>query len=116
MAAIKIVLMNFLNLKITNPLQYAFLESKQEKMMKKRHKIKLPTEIEIKNPVAKYAGQFNKAQVFKDKTQYQRGAKHKGREPFIMSLDKGIVKGCLFLYLYYCARRIMQQSFFSATA
>lgn len=68
--------------------------------MKKRHKIALPTEIVIKNPVAKYAGQFNKAQVFKDKTKYQRGAKHKGREPFIMSLKKGIAKGCLFLSLF----------------
>jgi hypothetical protein len=65
--------------------------------MKKRHKIELPTEIVIKNPVAKYAHEFNKAQVFKDKTKYQRGAKHKGREPFIMSLSKGIAKGCLFL-------------------
>lgn len=65
--------------------------------MKKRHKIKLPAETEIKNPVAKYAGQFNKAQAFKDKTKYQRGAKHKGREPFIMSLDNGIAKGGLFL-------------------
>ena len=37
------------------------------KKMKKQHKIPLPTEIEIKNPVAKFAGQFNKAQVFKDK-------------------------------------------------
>ncbi len=64
--------------------------------MKKHHKIKLPTETEIKNPVAKYAGHFNKAQVFKDKTRYQRGAKHKGREPFSMSLNKGIAKGCLF--------------------
>jgi hypothetical protein len=65
--------------------------------MKKRHKIELPTEIVIKNPVAKYAHEFNKAQVFKDKTKYQRGAKHKGREPFIMSLAKGITKGYLFL-------------------
>jgi hypothetical protein len=43
--------------------------------MKKRHKIKLPSEIEIKNPVAKYAGQFNKAQVFKDKTNAEQNTK-----------------------------------------
>jgi hypothetical protein len=54
--------------------------------MKKHHTIKLPEETVIKNPVAKYAHQFNKAKVFKDKTQYQRHGKHKGREPFIMSL------------------------------
>jgi stalled ribosome alternative rescue factor ArfA len=65
-------------------------------MMKKRHKIKQLTVSVIKNPVAKYAHQFNKAQTFKDKTGYQRRAKHKGREPFIMSLHKGITKGCLF--------------------
>jgi len=79
-------------------LQCRFLFN-QEKAMKKRDKIKLPTDRVVKNPVAKYARQFNKAQVFKDKTGYQRGAKHKGREPFIMSLSKGITKGCLFLSL-----------------
>ncbi len=41
----------------------------------------------IKNPVAKFAHQFNKAQVFKDKTKYQRNAKHKGKEPFPMMLS-----------------------------
>ncbi len=56
--------------------------------MKKHHTIKLPEETVIKNPVAKYASKFNKALVFKDKTKYQRNAKHKGREPFIMSLLK----------------------------
>jgi hypothetical protein len=65
--------------------------------MKKRQPTKQPAEGVIKNPVAKYAHQFNKAQVFEDKTRYKRGAKHKGREPFIMSLSKGITKGCLFL-------------------
>lgn len=38
----------------------------------------------MKNPVAKFAHQFNKSQVFKDKTKYQRKAKHKGQEPFPM--------------------------------
>ena len=68
--------------------------------MKKRHRIKLPNQALTNNPVAKYAGQFNKAQVFKDKTHYQRRAKHKGREPFIMSLYKGIIKGCLFSLVF----------------
>jgi len=36
----------------------------------------------VKNTVAKFAFQFNKTQVFKDKTKYQRNAKHKGQEPF----------------------------------
>lgn len=52
-------------------------------------KTKKPRGIEInsvKNPVAKFACQFNKAQVYKDKTKYQRTAKHKGQEPFPMQL------------------------------
>jgi hypothetical protein len=32
---------------------------------------------EIQNIVAKYANQFNKSAVFKDKTQYNRKEKHK---------------------------------------
>ena len=35
---------------------------------------------EIQNIVAKYAHQFNKAAVFKDKTQYNRKEKHKKPE------------------------------------
>lgn len=39
------------------------------------------------NPVAKYARQFNKAQVFKDPTTYTRKTKHKSQEGFeIISL------------------------------
>ncbi|MCF6252957.1 MAG: hypothetical protein L3J75_17075 [Methylococcaceae bacterium] len=52
--------------------------------MKKAKKSKALKTRRIKNPVAKFAGQFNKAQVFKDKTKYQRNAKHKGQEPFAM--------------------------------
>ena len=65
--------------------------------MKKRRKIK-PQQVEppvIQNFVAKYARQFNKSAVFKDKTKYQRKAKHKAKEPFIVSLKKGITKGFL---------------------
>ena len=35
-----------------------------------------------RNPVAKFAGRFNRAKVFSDRTRYRRHAKHKGREPF----------------------------------
>jgi len=52
--------------------------------MNKKKKIKAPVLGEVKNPVAKYAYQFNKAQVFKDKSKYQRHNKHKGKEPFPM--------------------------------
>lgn len=66
--------------------------------MKKLHNGKLPAEKVIQNPVAKYAHQFNKAQVFTDKTKYQRNAKHKGKEPFRVSLVKDIVKGFWVLF------------------
>ncbi|MGD7034120.1 hypothetical protein [Methylotuvimicrobium buryatense] len=54
------------------------------------------------NLVAKHAHQFNKAQIFRDKTQYRRKAKHQGREPLpIMSMDaigKGFSIENTFLY------------------
>jgi hypothetical protein len=34
------------------------------------------------NPVAKYAGKFNRAAIFRDGRSYRRNQKHKGREPF----------------------------------
>lgn len=61
--------------------------------MKKYRKQKHLQEPSLQNPVAKYAHQFNKSQVFKDKTKYQRKVKHKAREPFIVSLKQGITKG-----------------------
>ncbi|MGR9086026.1 MAG: DUF7230 family protein [Gammaproteobacteria bacterium] len=39
-------------------------------------------QIEIKNPVAKHARQFNKAQIFVDKSKYRRKAKHPKQEAF----------------------------------
>ena len=48
--------------------------------MKKR---KNPNKIDcvpIKNPVAKFAHQFNKAQVFEDKNKYHRNAKHRKQD------------------------------------
>ncbi len=66
-------------------------------MMKKHHKRKrLPSEPVIQNPVAKYAHRFNKSQVFKDKTHYRRNAKHKGKDAFIISLIKGLIKAFKF--------------------
>ncbi|MDX8128679.1 DUF7230 family protein [Methylomonas sp. BW4-1] len=46
-----------------------------------------------KNPVAKFAHQFNKAQVFADKTRYRRKAKHAGLEPFVIVANSAITKG-----------------------
>ncbi|GAB6139587.1 hypothetical protein JCM14076_03160 [Methylosoma difficile] len=48
--------------------------------MKKRKNQRQATEIALQNPVAKFAHQFNKAQVFSDKTQYRRTAKHRKQE------------------------------------
>ena len=47
----------------------------------------------MKNPVAKFAHRFNKAQVFADKRHYQRKAKHKGQEPFSIVSGEMIEKG-----------------------
>lgn len=46
-----------------------------------------------KNPVAKFAHQFNKAQIFTDKTRYRRKVKHAGLEPFVIVADSAITKG-----------------------
>lgn len=64
--------------------------------MRKQNKAKGLNDLPLKNPVAKFAHQFNKAQVFKDKSHYQRKAKHAGQEPFsIVSLET-IEKGSAF--------------------
>lgn len=54
-------------------------------MKKKKKSIEQGTCLS-RNPVAKFASQFNKAQFFKDKTKYQRRSKHKDKEPFPMIL------------------------------
>jgi hypothetical protein len=51
--------------------------------MKKRKKLK-EAKVSLSNPVAKFAYQFNKSQIFKDKTKYQRKAKHKESFPIIV--------------------------------
>jgi hypothetical protein len=54
----------------------------EEKIMKKHKKFKPLPSATPQNPVAKFAHRFNKAQIFSDKTRYQRHNKHKGKEPF----------------------------------
>lgn len=49
-------------------------------MMKKRKNMNKIEELPNQNPVAKFAHQFNKAQVFPDKTEYRRKAKHAKQE------------------------------------
>lgn len=61
--------------------------------MTKQNKAKGLDDLPIKNPVAKFAHQFNKAQVFADKRKYQRKAKHKGLEPFSIISCELIEKG-----------------------
>ncbi|PKM11532.1 MAG: hypothetical protein CVV13_08895 [Gammaproteobacteria bacterium HGW-Gammaproteobacteria-3] len=58
--------------------------------MKKSKKVKTAAP---PNPVAKHAHQFNKAQVFRDKTQYRRKAKHHNAEPLPIPLQGIIGKG-----------------------
>ena len=57
------------------------------KKRKNQQQAELPA---LQNPVAKFAHQFNKAQVFCDKTHYRRNAKHRKQEAsaniFIMKM------------------------------
>ena len=62
-------------------------------MMKKTKQAKELATNQLKNPVAKFAFQFNKALVFRDKSKYQRKVKHKGKEPFPMVIFTSIGKG-----------------------
>ncbi|MEQ1546314.1 hypothetical protein [Methyloglobulus sp.] len=48
--------------------------------MKKRKKMNKIDEAPLQNPVAKFAGLFNKAKVFDDKSKYNRKAKHANEE------------------------------------
>lgn len=63
--------------------------------MTKQNKAKGLQDIPSKNPVAKFAHQFNKSQVFSDKRKYHRKAKHKGLEPFSIISSEMIEKGSL---------------------
>ncbi|MCK9606891.1 MAG: hypothetical protein M0R33_10660 [Methylomonas sp.] len=64
--------------------------------MRKQNKAKGLCDKPIKNPVAKFAHQFNKTQIFKDKSRYQRKAKHSGLEPFSILSKEMIEKGSAF--------------------
>lgn len=61
--------------------------------MRKQNPAKGLQDKPVKNPVAKFAHQFNKAQVYADKTHYRRKAKHRGLEPFAIVSDEAIAKG-----------------------
>lgn len=54
--------------------------------MRKQNKTKTLADGPINNPVAKYAGRFNKARIFADKSKYSRKNKHAGMEPFPITL------------------------------
>ena len=45
----------------------------------------MESKISLNNPVAKFAYQFNKSSIFKDKTKYQRNAKHRESFPIVFS-------------------------------
>lgn len=54
--------------------------------MKKRKNQQQANIVALQNPVAKFAHQFNKAQVFCDKNHYRRNAKHRKQEASANSL------------------------------
>ena len=58
------------------------------KKRKKQKELKVP----LSNPVAKFAYHFNKAKVFKDKTKYQRKAKHKESFPIVLFFQPSLEK------------------------
>ncbi len=68
--------------------------------MKKRKKSHKNSVSEVKNLVAKHAHHFNKAIIFKDKSKYQRKAKHKTFDPFFIKCGHFIKKGSKFIYSY----------------
>jgi len=63
--------------------------------MRKQYKTKDLDKKPVKNPVAKFAHHFNKAQVFANKSKYQRKAKHSGLEPFSIAAAVAIEKGSI---------------------
>jgi hypothetical protein len=66
--------------------------------MKKRKKTRGLEEIPNRNPVAKFAHNFNKVQIFKDRSKYCRKVKYKNREPLPILFTNNIGKG-FFLFL-----------------
>ena len=44
-----------------------------------------------RNPVARHAGRFNHATVFRDRTRYSRKPKHKGRESSAITVSAAVM-------------------------
>ncbi len=62
----------------------------------------------IKNPVAKFARQFNKAHVFEDKNKYHRNAKHRKQEASLITLDRIISEvSCFFFQPPHSTRSLL---------
>jgi hypothetical protein len=59
--------------------------------MKKRSNPNKIDCIPIQNPVAKFAHQFNKAQIFAHKNQYRRNAKHRQQEASPITLNISVI-------------------------
>ena len=59
--------------------------------MKKRSNPNKIDCIPIQNPVAKFAHQFSKAQVYADKNQYHRKAKHRQQEASPITLNLSVI-------------------------
>jgi hypothetical protein len=57
--------------------------------MKKRKTNNKMDCISMQNPVAKFAGQFNKSQIYRDKSKYTRKPKHGKQEvfPVVFSIE-----------------------------
>lgn len=64
--------------------------------MKKRKNQRQLDDLPLQNPVAKFAHQFNKAQVFCDKTQYRRNNKHRKQEASATVLPKIVAEAFCF--------------------
>ncbi len=69
--------------------------------MKKRSNPNKIDCIPIQNPVAKFAHQFNKAQVYADKSQYRRKAKHRQQEASPITLNFSVIglASCILINL-----------------
>lgn len=65
--------------------------------MKKHKKNKTP-ELNLQNPVAKYARQFNKSHIFADKNQYRRHSKHRKQEVSLTALYRVFKKTFCFCF------------------
>ena len=65
--------------------------------MKKQKLFDSPVNNNSRNPVAKFAHTFNKAQVFIDKTKYRRGAKHKKQAVSLIVLLSIINEAACFI-------------------